>query len=96
MSKTPQTPSQSGLLGVAILFCAVAAGAGVAFDFALRGRDGFWLGAQPGGAAALGACAALFAVLAARGARWLLARRVQAQPIAPEQKGGAQDAGAHP
>ncbi|WP_135210766.1 hypothetical protein [Vitreimonas flagellata] len=94
MTKTPRAPSQGGLLGVATLFCAVAAAAGLAFDFVLRARDGFWIGAQPGGMAALGASAAIFAVLAARGARWLLARK--SQPVTSAEHEEAQDAGAHP
>ncbi len=92
MSKRPRTPSQSGLLGVATLLCFVAAGAGAAFDFALRGREGFWVGAQPGGMAALGAAAAVFTVAAAHAARWLLARRMQT-PLNEEK--GESDAGVH-
>lgn len=93
MTKTPRVPSQGGLLGVATLFCAVAAGAGLAFDFVLRARDGFWMGAQPAGMAALGASAAVFAVLAARGARWLLARK--SQPLTPAEQEEVSDASAH-
>ena len=92
MTKTPRAPSQGGLLGAATLLCAVAAIAGLAFDFSLRGFGGFWVGAQPGGAAAIGASAAIFVVLAARGARWLLARKTA--PAAGEEKAGQADAGA--
>jgi hypothetical protein len=90
MSKRPQPPSQSGLVGVAILFCFVAAAVGLGFDFAVRARGNFWIGAEPGGAAAIGAGAAVFSVLAARAALLILRRR----PPAPiEEEGG--DAGAH-
>lgn len=93
MSRTPRAPSQGGLLGVATLFCGVAAIAGLAFDFALRGPGGFWIGAQPGGAAAIGASAAIFAVLAARVARLILARKTQAS--AAEESGSEADASVH-
>lgn len=90
MSKRPQAPSQSGLVGVAILFCFVAAAAGLGFDFVARARGNFWMGAEPGGAAAIGAGAAVFAVLAARAALLILRRR---PPPAPGEEGD--DAGAH-
>lgn len=91
MSKRPQTPSQGGLFGVAILFCVAAALAGAGLEFLARGGEGFWIGARPGGAAALGAAAAVFAVICARLARWLLARKAQAPS---EPTGERQDAGA--
>lgn len=90
MSKRQQPPSQSGLVGVAVLVGFVAAAIGLAFDFAVRARDNFWMGAEPGGAAALGAGAAVFTVLAARAALLILRRR----PPAPVGEEG-DDAGAH-
>jgi membrane associated rhomboid family serine protease len=92
MTRTPRAPSQGGLLGVATLVCGVAAITGLAFDFSMRGFGGFWVGAQSGGAAAIGASAAIFVVLAARSARWLLARKTS--PVVAEQKGGEADADA--
>jgi hypothetical protein len=57
-----------------LLFCFTAVAAGLAFDFA-GGGYGFWLGARPGGAAAIGAAAAAFCVAAAQVARLLLGRQ---------------------
>ncbi len=68
----PNTQASGG--GALFLFCAAAAAAGTAFDFNLESAAGFWIGAQPGGAAALGAGAAAFAVVAGYVARALLGR----------------------
>jgi hypothetical protein len=77
MSKEP--PPRGGIAGLVVLFCFTAAVIGLGFD--LTGdRSGFWLGARPGGAAAIGAAAAVFCVAAAQLARILLGRN--------EAKGG--------
>ncbi|MDZ4690861.1 hypothetical protein [Terricaulis sp.] len=73
MSRAP--PPRGGIAGLAILLCFTAAAAGVAFDFMSRGPGGFWVGAQPGAAAAIGFGAALFAVIAARLAQFLFGAR---------------------
>jgi hypothetical protein len=56
-----------------LLCCALAAIAGLALDFNSE-PSGFWIGARPGGAAAIGAAAALFCFLANQIARLLLRR----------------------
>jgi hypothetical protein len=71
MSRDP--PPRGGIAGLVLLFCFTAVVAGLGFDFA-GDRYGFWLGARPGGAAALGAAAAAFCVVAAQVARLLLGR----------------------
>lgn len=73
MSKAP--PPRGGITGLAILFCFTAAAAGLALDFATRAPGGFWVGAQPGAAAAIGFGAALFVVIAARLAQFLFVSR---------------------
>ena len=74
MTKKLKRNNSGGAAGPLFLVCAAAAAAGTAFDFNLAAASSFWLGAQPGGAAALGALAAAFAVLAGYGARALLER----------------------
>lgn len=73
MSKAP--PPKGGVAGLALLLCFTLAAAGVAFDFATRGPGGFWIGAQPGGAAVIGVGAALIIVIAARLAQVLFGKR---------------------
>jgi len=70
-----------------LLFCATAGGLGLAFDLLRDAPGGFWLLAEPGGRALLGAGAVTAIVLIAHGARWLLVRRAA--------KGG-RDVGDHP
>ena len=72
MSKTP--PPRGGIAGLVLLFCFSAALAGLAFDFSVRSPSGLWIGQQPGGAAAIGAAAAVFCVAAGHIARLLLGR----------------------
>lgn len=70
---TKQTkPASGGVAGVLFVCCAAAAAAGVVFDVFSNEDAAFWLGAQAGGAAAIGAGAAAFAVIAAYAARYLL------------------------
>ncbi len=90
MSKAQKSRSGGGA-GPLFLFCAAAAVAGTAFDFASGSVAGFWIGAQPGGAAALGAGAAAFAVLAGYAARAFLARPPQ-QSEAKENRDAGADA----
>ncbi len=87
MSRKPLPHSRGGVAGVALLFCVSAGAAGLAFEFMRNAPGAFWLLAEPGGRAALGAGAVTAIVLIAHAARWLLARR--------EGKGGA-DVGDHP
>jgi len=69
---------------IVLVFCALAAIAGLALD--LSGEpSGFWIGARPGGAAAIGAAAALFCYLANQLSRLLLRRDAK----------GNRDAGPH-
>ncbi len=82
----PRNQASGG--GALFLFCAAAAAAGTAFDFNLESA-GFWIGAQPGGAAALGAGAAVFAVAAGHVARALLGRPARQS----QDKGSGRDAG---
>ena len=58
-------PPRGGAAGLWLLFCAVGGGAGLAFDLVLHPGRGFWLGAEPGARAVIGATVALFAVAAA-------------------------------
>jgi len=71
MSREPQP--RGGIAGLVVLFCLTAGAAGLAFDFT-GDTSGFWLGARPGGGAAIGAAAAIFCVAAAQLARLLLGR----------------------
>jgi len=73
MTRTPVQP-RGGIAGLWLLFCAVAAAGGAALDFALTDAPAFWIGAQPGGAAALGVVAAVVVVIFARIGRWTLSR----------------------
>ena len=88
MIKPAPAPTR-GIAGVALLFCVVAAGAGLAFD--LMGDPGarFSVAAQPGGRAVLGIGVAAVIVLAAHAMRLVLGRRPSAN-----DEGGA-DAGDH-
>ncbi len=72
MSRAPAP--RGGVAGAVLLFCLVAAAVGLAIDFGDGGSFGFWLGARPGGAAAIGAAAALFCVVAGWIARMVLGR----------------------
>ena len=77
MSENPKSPRNAGMGGVLFLCCAAATVAGVAGDFLNAQDTAFWLGAETGGAAAIGAGAAAFAVIAGIAARLLLARRAE-------------------
>jgi hypothetical protein len=74
MTQSFQPQPRGGLAGMALLFCAVAGGVGLAFDFALNGGGGHTLVAAPGGRALIGAGAALVLVLGAHVLRRLLGR----------------------
>lgn len=84
-------PPRRGIAGLLFLFCCAALAAGLGFDIGLGARSAFWIGAEPGAAAALGAAGAVFALVAAHAGRLLL-RRPDSRA---EQKGGG-DAGRHP
>ncbi|MBY0562860.1 MAG: hypothetical protein K2P58_01640 [Hyphomonadaceae bacterium] len=68
-------PKRGGAGGVALVLCASAALLGVGLDFLQRHPDPFWIGASPGGAAAIGAAAALFCLAVARLAHAFLHRK---------------------
>jgi|CXWL01.1.fsa_nt_gi hypothetical protein len=74
MSETPK-PQRGGAAAMLFLFCLALGGAGLAFDLALNTERGFWIGAQAGAQAVIGAGAAAFVVIAAYLARAVLARR---------------------
>lgn len=61
---TQPNPRRGGVAGVALMVCAAAALAGLGFDFAQASSAPFWLGARAGGAALIGAAAAVFCLLA--------------------------------
>lgn len=67
-------PPRGGIAGLVLLFCATAVVAGLAFDFLSGQSGGFWLGARPGGAAAIGGAVAIFCIGAALIARLALGR----------------------
>lgn len=70
-----QPPQRSGIAGVLFVFCLAALIAGLGFDLGTGARTHFWIGDQPGAAAAIGVVAALFALAAAHVARLLLGRK---------------------
>lgn len=78
-TRTPTPPPQQrrGAAGLWLLACTLALAAGLALGFSADHGAPFWAGARPGGAAALGAAGAVFALLAARIARWALRARRQ-------------------
>ena len=71
---TTSTPSRSGAAGMLFLFAIALGGAGLAFDLALNHERGFWIGAEPGARAVIGAAAGIFVVAAAHIVRLLLGR----------------------
>lgn len=71
MSTAPKP--RGGVAGFMLLCCLTAAAVGIALDVQ-GGMSGFWVGAKPGGAAAIGAAAAVFCVVGGRLARMLLGR----------------------
>jgi len=73
MSKA--APPRGGVAGLALLFCFTAAALGLAFEFGLGAPGGFWIGAQPGAAAIIGAGAAIACALAARLAHLVFGKR---------------------
>lgn len=72
-SLDPRT--RGGAAGPWLVVCLAALIAGAAFDFGVDHPAEFWIGMRPGAAAALGAAAACFAVIAGHAARTLLRRR---------------------
>ena len=74
MSMRTQPPPRGGSGGPVFLICLAVAATGFVLDFAFGARPHFWIAAQPGGAAAIGAVAAVFAALAARVAQLALSR----------------------
>ncbi len=77
MSKAPPPP-RSGVTGLLWVFCLTALIVGLGFDLVGGLRVRFWLADQPGAAAAVGAAAVLFVVLATHAARFALGRRQKA------------------
>jgi hypothetical protein len=73
-------PAPRGIAGPWFVICLAAMGAGLAFEFAARPHAVFWIGAQAGAGAAIGASAALFVVIASLLARALIARRGDKRP----------------
>jgi len=84
--RAPPPNPRGGIAGVWLVFSIAGAAAGLGLSILSRGPSEFWLGAEPGGGAAIGAGAAVFALLAARVARLALRAR--------DPKGGGD--GAHP
>ncbi|MBP6688930.1 MAG: hypothetical protein KA153_02975 [Hyphomonadaceae bacterium] len=75
MSEQRKTSTpRSGVTGVLFVFCLAALIAGLAFDLAGGVRVHFWIGDQPGAAAAVGVAVVLFVVLAGQAARFVLGR----------------------
>jgi hypothetical protein len=70
-------PEKSNVGAILFLFFAAAGGVGLALDNTLSREVSFWIGERPGGAAALGAGAAVFAVAAGFCARAALSRRAR-------------------
>ncbi|MEQ1618811.1 MAG: hypothetical protein ABL883_10770 [Terricaulis sp.] len=69
--KTPR----AGVGGPWFVVCAALLVGGLGLEFTTDAAPAFWIGAKPGAAAAIGAGAAVFAVIAANLARLTLARR---------------------
>lgn len=78
MSNVTHNRRRGGAAGMVVLFSLAALGAGLGFDFAAR-QSAFWIGAEPGGAAAIGAGAVAFVVLAGRLIRLVFAVRPGAE-----------------
>ncbi len=72
---TQKSKPHAGAAWPLFMFCAAIGAAATAFDFNLDDGAGFWIGEQPGGAAALGAAAAALAVLAGHIVRLALGRQ---------------------
>jgi hypothetical protein len=73
-------PAPRGVAGPWFVICLAALGAGLAFEFGAPSQSAFWIGAQAGASAAIGAGAALFVVIASLLARALFARRGDTRP----------------
>jgi len=74
MKKSPPAP-RSGVTGLLFVFCLTALIVGLGFDLGAGARLKFWIGDQPGAAAAIGAAVVLFVVVATHAARFALGRR---------------------
>lgn len=68
--KTPR----AGASGPWFVVCIAMLAGGLGLEFTSDAVPAFWVGAEPGAAAAIGAGAAVFAVIAANLARFVLAR----------------------
>jgi hypothetical protein len=77
--KRDLTPQRGGIAGLLLVFCLAALIGGLAVDYLASARGGFWIDAQFGAAAAVGAGAAAFALVSARVTRLLFGRRYEAQ-----------------
>lgn len=80
MTRPPQTSTKRGITGLLMLFCLMSAGLGLAFDFAAGANSRFWLAAEPGARAVLGAGTVLTAIAVAHVLRLLLRRRARQKP----------------
>ncbi|MEZ5960208.1 MAG: hypothetical protein R3C30_07225 [Hyphomonadaceae bacterium] len=87
MSRT-LPPPRSGITGLLLVFSVTALLLGLGFDLGMGAHVQFWIADQPAAAAAVGAAAVLFAILAAQAARFVLGRRRSVNE-------GSGDAGAH-
>jgi hypothetical protein len=76
MIKPALSPSRGGIVGMLLLFCSAAGGAGLAFDFSANGGPNFWVLENPGMRALIGGGVALALVIAALALRLLLGRKV--------------------
>ena len=77
MKKSPAA-ARSGITGLLFVFCLTALIVGLGFDLGAGARLKFWIGDQPGAAAAIGAAVVLFVVVATHAARFALGRRQKA------------------
>jgi hypothetical protein len=87
MTPPPKATPRGGAAAMLTLFALAAGGAGLGFDLALNPDRGFWIGAEPGARAAIGAAAAMFVIVSGHVGRLLLARR--------ERRREGRDAGRH-
>jgi hypothetical protein len=70
-----QPPPRGGVAGMWFLICAAVFALGMFLEFRAEDEPAFWVGAEPGAEAAIGAGAGVLAVIAGALARMVLARR---------------------
>jgi hypothetical protein len=76
MKKEPPSSTTGRLAGLLLLMSVLVGGIGLAFDFLAASGARFWLMAEPGYRALLGAGTAVAAILAGHLLRLLLGRRL--------------------